>query len=73
VWEWVQDCYHPDFTGAPTDGTAWGSAGECGTALDRGGGFSDLLPGNLRSANRSRAPSPDVTVYSLGFRVAREL
>ncbi|MGH8488614.1 MAG: SUMF1/EgtB/PvdO family nonheme iron enzyme, partial [Gammaproteobacteria bacterium] len=23
VLEWVQDCYHPSYTGAPSDGSAW--------------------------------------------------
>ncbi|MSO99199.1 MAG: formylglycine-generating enzyme family protein [Rhodospirillaceae bacterium] len=73
VWEWMADCYHERFDGAPTDGSSWGLAGECGVALDRGGGFSNLIPGNLRPANRSRAPSPDNPAYSLGFRVARDL
>ncbi len=73
VWEWMGDCYHATFEGAPADGTAWSSAALCGIAFDRGGGFSNLIPGNLRAANRSRAPSPDNGVYSLGFRVARDL
>ena len=73
VWEWVADCYRPNYEGAPSDGSAWGNGGECGSVLDRGGGFSSLLPGNLRPANRSKAPSPDIGVYTLGFRVARSL
>ena len=73
VWEWIADCYRPDYDGAPTDGSAAGTAESCGVASDRGGGFSSLLPGNLRAANRSRAPSLDATVYSLGFRVMRDL
>jgi formylglycine-generating enzyme required for sulfatase activity len=73
VWEWMADCYRPDFTDAPTDGSAWGDGGACGVVVDRGGGFSSLIPGNLRPANRSRAPSPDNAAYSLGFRVARDL
>lgn len=73
VWEWIADCYQPTYLGAPIDGSAWGSAGECGAAFDRGGGFSNLMPGHLRAANRSRAPSPDTAAYSLGFRVARDL
>jgi formylglycine-generating enzyme required for sulfatase activity len=73
VWEWVADCYRPGYDGAPTDGSAWGDAGECNAALDRGGGFSALFPGHLRAANRSRAPSPDNPAYSLGFRVALDL
>ncbi len=73
VWEWIADCYHPTYDGAPTDGRAWGQATDCGTAFDRGGGFSNLIAGHLRAANRSRAPSPDNPAYSLGFRVARDL
>lgn len=73
VWEWVADCYRSNYDGAPTDGTAWGNGGECGSVLDRGGGFSSLLPGNLRPANRSKSPSPDLGVYTLGFRVARDM
>jgi len=73
VWEWIADCYHPNYDGAPTDGSAWGSAGDCGAAFDRGGGFSNLIQGHLRAANRSRAPSPDNPAYSLGFRVARDV
>jgi formylglycine-generating enzyme required for sulfatase activity len=25
VWEWVEDCWHGSYTGAPTDGSAWNS------------------------------------------------
>jgi formylglycine-generating enzyme required for sulfatase activity len=73
VWEWTADCYHDNYKDAPVDGSARGRAGSCGNALDRGGGFSNVFPGHLRAANRSRAPSPDVAAYSLGFRVARDL
>lgn len=73
VWEWVEDCYRASFEGAPMDGSAWGNAGECGASLDRGGGWTNLMPGHVRVANRSRAPSPDNPAASLGFRVARDL
>jgi formylglycine-generating enzyme required for sulfatase activity len=73
VWEWVADCYGPSHDGAPLDGSASGDGGECGAVLDRGGGFSSLGAGHLRSANRSKAPSPDQPAYTLGFRVARDL
>jgi formylglycine-generating enzyme required for sulfatase activity len=73
VWEWMADCYHANYAGTPTDGSAWGAAGDCGEAFDRGGGFTSLFPGHLRAANRSKAPSPDTAAYSLGFRVARDV
>lgn len=70
VWEWMADCYQESFENAPTNGSAWGNGGKCSTVLDRGGGFST---GYMRAANRSRAPSPHIAVYSLGFRVMRDL
>ena len=32
VWEWVQDCWHENYEGAPKDGTAWEKegGGDCG-------------------------------------------
>ena len=73
VWEWMADCYRDSFEGAPVDGSAWGDGGTCNVVLDRGGGFSNVFPGHLRAANRSRAPSPHIAVYSLGFRLERTL
>jgi len=70
VWEWVEDCDHYSYEGAPTDGTAW-TAGDCRYRVVRGGSWLSG-PQDLRSANRSRLDSvfrnPD-----LGFRVGRTL
>src|SRR5262245_30220424 len=30
LWEWVEDCYHDDYAGAPTHGSAW-MTGTCRT------------------------------------------
>src|ERR1700721_862065 len=31
LWQWVADCFHEDYDGAPSDGTAWtGPAGRAG-------------------------------------------
>ncbi len=38
VYEWVQDCYHDSYKGAPIDGTAW-TSGDCGKRVIRGGGL----------------------------------
>jgi formylglycine-generating enzyme required for sulfatase activity len=78
VWQWVQDCYHDNYNGAPTDGSAW-TTGNCyGTAEDedlqrviRGGSWISG-PLNLRSAGRFR------NTFSsrgnlLGFRIGRTL
>src|SRR5690348_5644027 len=39
VWQWVQDCYHRDYNGAPTDGSAWISGADCSLRVDRGGSW----------------------------------
>ena len=52
VWEWVEDCWHGDYSGAPTDGSAWTSGGICDWRVLRGGSWNDK-PRNLRAANRS--------------------
>lgn len=40
VWEWVQDCWHGNYAGAPTDGSAWTSSGKCNIHVIRGGAWS---------------------------------
>jgi formylglycine-generating enzyme required for sulfatase activity len=39
VWEWTQDCAHPDYRNAPNDGTAWESDGDCSNRMLRGGSW----------------------------------
>ncbi|MDX1654601.1 MAG: formylglycine-generating enzyme family protein [Candidatus Competibacteraceae bacterium] len=70
VWEWVQDCWHDDYQGAPQDGSAWEEPG-CARRVVRGGGWFNI-PENLRSANRDR-DAPDVASSNQGFRLARDL
>ncbi|MCB2261392.1 MAG: formylglycine-generating enzyme family protein [Candidatus Thiosymbion ectosymbiont of Robbea hypermnestra] len=73
VWEWVQDCWHEDYSGAPSDGSAWDkeSGGDCTWRVVRGGGWT-FRPGFLRSAFRFWYTSNDVATFNLGFRLARE-
>lgn len=71
VWEWVQDCWHNDYTGAPLDGSAWISGGDCSKRANRGGGWGNH-PRTLRVAKRD---ADSATGYgdAFGFRVVREL
>ncbi len=73
VWEWVQDCWHGNYNGAPTDGSAWMAAngGDCSGSVLRGGSWGSD-PRNLRSANRGRIRRT-LGNYSIGFRLARTL
>ena len=53
VWEWVEDCWHDNYEGAPTDGSAWIARGNCDYRVARGGSWFGK-PDDLRSAGRSR-------------------
>lgn len=69
VAEWVQDCYHPSYEGAPNDGSAWNTVG-CTRHVVRGGGFNS--PANtLRLTKRDQQLS-SMRSDDLGFRVVRD-
>jgi formylglycine-generating enzyme required for sulfatase activity len=71
VDEWVEDCWHTDYTAdAPTDGSAW-LTGDCGGRVLRGGSWGDS-DSELRSAART-SEFKDESSYQDGFRVARDL
>ena len=69
VWEWVEDCFHDTYSGAPTDGSAWTTGCSNNARVLRGGSWSGI-PANLRSAFRGRY-TPVIRYYSSGFRLAR--
>jgi hypothetical protein len=69
VWQWVEDCYHNNYDGAPTDASTW-SASDCKSRVIRGGSWYDA-PRELRSARRIREAA--ARVDHLGFRVGRTL
>jgi formylglycine-generating enzyme required for sulfatase activity len=67
--EWVEDCWHPNYKGAPSDGSAWTSP-QCGERVLRGGSFNND-PRYLRTAARFKYDY-DIRFYTNGFRVARD-
>jgi len=70
VWQWVEDCYHGSYDGAPSDGSPW-IAGDCSRRVNRGGSW-DNRPTLLRSAFRLRNAAGNRS-YDLGFRIGRTL
>jgi formylglycine-generating enzyme required for sulfatase activity len=70
VWEWVQDCGHDSYNGAPTDGSAWES-GDGANRVARGGSWYHLAK-YCRSAFR-RSIDPSARDYLLGFRLLQEV
>jgi formylglycine-generating enzyme required for sulfatase activity len=72
TWAWVEDCYHPTYDGAPTDGSAWlVDCPDDHTRVERGGG-KNAPPRFIRSAVRLPVAA-DTRRPSLGIRVARTL
>ena len=71
VGEWVEDCYHESYQGAPNDGSAWTIL--CGKTrrVLRGGSWRSL-PDYVRTANRHRQ-FPTYRNFSNGFRCARSV
>ena len=74
VAEWVQDCWHDDYDGAPSDGRAWEleNSGDCSRRVYRGMYSNSYLKVHLSSAFRMMDTSGDRSVYR-GFRLARTL
>ena len=70
VWEWTEDCWHNNYAGAPSDGSAWTTNCTYTSARVLRGGSWYFNPLNLRAANRGRSSS-DFRGTNFGFRVAR--
>ena len=71
VWEWVEDCWHSDYAGAPVDGGAWERGGNCSRRVVRGGSWF-FIPRNLRAAYRFWYSTGNRS-NNLGFRITRTL
>jgi formylglycine-generating enzyme required for sulfatase activity len=69
VMEWVADCYHKSYQGAPADGRPWEEPG-CGARVARGGAFNKPADSMRSSARHAFAPGTRINL--LGFRVARD-
>jgi formylglycine-generating enzyme required for sulfatase activity len=71
VFDWVEDCEHDTYDGAPTDGSAWIESGNCDARIIRGTSYG-LTVKVLRSAARTWLPRGSRGSI-VGFRVARTL
>jgi formylglycine-generating enzyme required for sulfatase activity len=71
VWQWVEDCWHASYSGAPRDGRAWSGDGDGNEHVARGGSWN-YTRRFTRSAERERFDAA-LRFYDLGFRVARSV
>ncbi|WP_442875125.1 formylglycine-generating enzyme family protein [Cupriavidus sp. P-10] len=70
VWEWVADCWHSTYKGAPADGRAW-NENACGSRVIRGGSWREGASYMVSSTRFKYSPS--VRQSQNGFRVARDM
>ncbi|MGD8935879.1 MAG: SUMF1/EgtB/PvdO family nonheme iron enzyme [Thiogranum sp.] len=70
LFEWVDDCWHDSYRGAPTDGSAW-AQGDCEARALRGGSWYSR-PEYVRSAFRNHFDRA-TRASTFGIRVAREI
>jgi len=66
VWELVEDCWNPNYKGAPTDGSPW-ETGDCDLHPIRGGSFGNTPWFAFVGARAVR--DADYRGHSFGFRV----
>jgi formylglycine-generating enzyme required for sulfatase activity len=73
VWEWLEDCWHENYNGAPADGSPWKEVGggDCGQRVIRGGSWSSI-PDLLRSSFRYGGGA-DGRYGDIGFRLAQDI
>ena len=69
VWEWVEDCYHDDYVGAPANGNAWTDSCSSAGRMLRGGSWKGDAK-NVRVANRMVAAAVSRSNF-IGFRIVR--
>jgi formylglycine-generating enzyme required for sulfatase activity len=70
VFELVQDCWHDNYDGAPTDGSAW-TTGDCSKRVIRAGSW--YYPSDLVQSIFRYWTSIETWGTVTGFRVARTL
>jgi len=84
AFEWIADCWHANYNGAPSNGTAWlngttkdefdlddTSPAECNNRVLRGGSWSGR-PRDIRFAQRAKNNVSFSSIF-IGFRIARDL
>jgi formylglycine-generating enzyme required for sulfatase activity len=72
VWEWVEDCWHDGYEGAPVDGSAWiTDCSDDALRVLRGGSWDDKAA-DVRSAARF-GPGVSARTRVNGIRIGRSL
>ena len=70
VYQWVEDCWHENYTGAPSDGSVWGMA-SCEKRVLRGGSWDGSARSTRAAIRSGNGPAERGGIN--GFRLARTL
>jgi formylglycine-generating enzyme required for sulfatase activity/serine/threonine protein phosphatase PrpC len=70
VMEWVYDCYHANYLGAPDDGSVW-EGGDCNHRVVRGGAYTSPPP-SIRVMKRDKRVATE-RYDTVGIRLVRDL
>ena len=68
VWEWVEDCWHKDYSGGPDNGSAWTERCNERARVLRGGSCA-TPQSHIRATYRNFFP-PHVRWQFMGIRLA---
>jgi formylglycine-generating enzyme required for sulfatase activity len=71
VYEWVEDAWHPDYVGAPDDGSVWHGDNSSKRVLRDGPSGEEPL--HRRTSVRGYMGADHRTSAVVGFRIARTL
>jgi formylglycine-generating enzyme required for sulfatase activity len=73
VWEWVEDCSHYGYRGAPSDGSEWDDV-RCSTyRVLRGGGFGGVFYASSLRVSERYSYFPHSAFRHIGFRCVRNV
>ena len=67
VWEWVADCWHDSYKGAPNDGSAWIND-NCRRSVLRGGSWGSSIK-RMTAFSRGANKQSNRNAH-FGFRIA---
>ena len=71
--EFVEDCWHGDYEGAPRDGSAWILGGDCTRRVVRGGSWLRYTSWRVPFLGDREQFAVGPAMYDIGFRVARAI
>lgn len=73
VNEWVEDCWHQNFKGAPTTSISWEAGGDCTRRVIRGGAWNSYNREDATTTARWGMDNKFRGFNTTGFRVALDL